>query len=144
VRAVVVLVLMLEQVVLVLVLVLERVVLVVVLVTPLVLLPTPDPVPDSTLVAELDPVPVAVPEPVVAVLDPPLDPDPEPASTTPASVDAQVGIETSLSSMVTAPFRARTRPLTVAPVSSVMLVRARMLPVNAVVVPRVAELPTCQ
>ena len=36
------------------------------------------------------------------------------------------------------------RPITVAPVVAVMLVSARMLPMNAVLVPRVAELPTCQ
>ena len=47
-------------------------------------------------------------------------------------------------SMVTAPFRARARPTTVAPVLSVMDVSARMLPWKVVLVPRVAELPTCQ
>jgi hypothetical protein len=47
-------------------------------------------------------------------------------------------------SRVTAPFRARTRPSTVAPVVSVMLVRAMTVPRKAEPVPRVAELPTCQ
>ena len=48
-------------------------------------------------------------------------------------------------SIVTEPFRASARPsMTVAPVVSVMEVSARMLPLKAVVVPRVAELPTCQ
>jgi hypothetical protein len=51
---------------------------------------------------------------------------------------------TLLESSVTAPFRARTLPDTFAPVLRVMLVSARMLPTNEVVVPRVAELPTCQ
>ncbi|HQU25873.1 MAG TPA: hypothetical protein PLS29_02445, partial [Acidimicrobiales bacterium] len=56
----------------------------------------------------------------------------------------QTGTVTWLSSRVTAPFRARTRPLTVAPVSSVTDVRASTVPAKLVVVPRVAELPTCQ
>lgn len=48
-----------------------------------------------------------------------------------------------LSSNVTAPLWAKAAPqLMVAPASSVMLVRATMSPSNAVVVPRVAELPT--
>ena len=49
-----------------------------------------------------------------------------------------------LESSVTAPFRARTLPETFAPVSRAMLVSARILPTNEVVVPSVAELPTCQ
>jgi hypothetical protein len=52
--------------------------------------------------------------------------------------------ETWLSSIVTAPFRARALPDTLAPVFRVMLVRARMLPANTALVPRVAELPICQ
>jgi hypothetical protein len=52
--------------------------------------------------------------------------------------------ETSLVSIVTAPFCAKALPDTVAPVFKVMLVSARMFPTNEVVVPRVAELPTCQ
>src|ERR1039457_5926494 len=51
---------------------------------------------------------------------------------------------TVLVSNVTAPFRARTRPETLALVFRVMLVSARMLPASVVPVPRVAELPTCQ
>jgi hypothetical protein len=53
--------------------------------------------------------------------------------------------DTTFVSSVTAPLRARARPgSTVAPVFSVTLVSARMLPTNAVSVPSVAELPTCQ
>jgi len=51
---------------------------------------------------------------------------------------------TALVSSVTAPFRASVRPVTRAPVVTVMLVNARMFPANDVVVPIVAELPTCQ
>jgi len=47
-------------------------------------------------------------------------------------------------SMVTAPLSARTLPMTFAPVFSVMLASARMLPAKAVPVPSVAEVPTCQ
>ena len=50
----------------------------------------------------------------------------------------------SLSSSVAEPLRTSTRPATVAPVRSVMSVSARMLPWNAEVVFRVAELPICQ
>lgn len=50
-----------------------------------------------------------------------------------------------LASSVTAPLRAKALPsVIVAPVSIVMLVSARIWPSNAVVVPSVAELPTCQ
>ena len=49
-----------------------------------------------------------------------------------------------LLSSVTAPLRARSRPSTVAPVVTVIDVSAKMLPLNVVVVPSVAELPTCQ
>ena len=46
---------------------------------------------------------------------------------------------------VTAPFCAKALPhLMVAPVFRLMLVRARIFPSNAVLVPSVAELPTCQ
>ena len=46
---------------------------------------------------------------------------------------------------VTAPFRAKALPqLMLAPLFMVMPVSARIFPANAVVVPRVAELPTCQ
>ena len=48
-------------------------------------------------------------------------------------------------SIVTAPFRARALPgIMSAPVFSVILASARIFPWNAVVVPSVAELPTCQ
>jgi hypothetical protein len=57
---------------------------------------------------------------------------------------AQVAMETVLESIVTAPFRARARPDMVALVSREMLVSARIFPTNAVPVPNVAELPTCQ
>jgi hypothetical protein len=58
--------------------------------------------------------------------------------------DKHVGTDTVLSSRVTAPLRARTRPLTLAPVFNVMDVRANTEPLNWLVVPSVAELPTCQ
>ena len=48
-------------------------------------------------------------------------------------------------SMVTAPFRAKALPQGMdAPVFKVMLVNARIFPSNVVLVPSVAELPTCQ
>src|ERR1017187_8318806 len=51
----------------------------------------------------------------------------------------------TLLSNVTAPFLAKALPQPmVAPVFRVMLLSARIFPRNAVVVPRVAELPTCQ
>lgn len=49
-----------------------------------------------------------------------------------------------LVSSVTAPFRASTRPSTVAPVVKVIDVRAMIVPLNAEPVPIVAELPICQ
>ena len=49
-----------------------------------------------------------------------------------------------LLSSVTAPLRASSLPSTVAPVFSVIDVRARIVPLKFVVVPSVAELPTCQ
>jgi hypothetical protein len=49
-----------------------------------------------------------------------------------------------LSSNVTAPLRASIRPLTVAPVFRVIEVRAMRVPTKLVVVPRVADEPTCQ
>ena len=55
-----------------------------------------------------------------------------------------VGTVIVLPSMVTAPPIARARPLTVAPVSSVIEVVAIIVPAKFVVVPRVAELVTCQ
>ena len=50
-----------------------------------------------------------------------------------------------LESRVTAPLRAKALPSRMAePVVMVMLVKARICPSNAVSVPSVAELPTCQ
>ena len=49
-----------------------------------------------------------------------------------------------LSSSVTAPFLAKSRPSTVALVSAVMLVSASIDPTNLELVPSVAELVTCQ
>jgi len=49
---------------------------------------------------------------------------------------------TVLSSSVTAPLRARSRPSTSAPVVRVIEVSARMFPMSCVSAPRVAELPT--
>jgi hypothetical protein len=57
---------------------------------------------------------------------------------------AQASKPTWFESIVTAPFRARARPDTLAAVVREMLVRARILPTNTVPVPMVAELPTCQ
>ncbi len=56
----------------------------------------------------------------------------------------QVGIVIELDSRVTPPVWAKMRPLTVAPVFRVTEVSANMVPAKFVVVPRVAELPTCQ
>jgi hypothetical protein len=56
----------------------------------------------------------------------------------------QVGTVIVLESNVTAPLRARTLPWTVAPVFSVAEVSARIVPTKLLVVPSVAELPTCQ
>lgn len=69
------------------------------------------------------------------------------------SVGAGVGVSVAAAhpkksmwfvSSVTAPFCASALPEMLAPVFSVMLVRARILPLNTVVTPSVAELPTCQ
>jgi len=49
-----------------------------------------------------------------------------------------------LVSKVTAALRASARPFRVAPLVTVMEVSARMLPLKVELVPRVAELPTCQ
>ncbi len=60
-------------------------------------------------------------------------------------VSAQsVGAVMVFASRLTAPFRARTRPWTTAPVSSVADVSAMMVPTNVLPVLRVAELVTCQ
>jgi hypothetical protein len=55
-----------------------------------------------------------------------------------------VGLTTRLSSKVTAAVRANNLPLTVVPVVAVIDASARIVPLNTVPVPRVAELPTCQ
>lgn len=57
---------------------------------------------------------------------------------------AQVGIVTVFVSRVTAPLIANRRPSTVASVVAVMSVSANRFPRNTELVPRVAELPTCQ
>src|SRR4029077_3061906 len=54
------------------------------------------------------------------------------------------GVVIVLVSNVTAPFRANALPSSVAPVASVIDVRASMFPLKTEVVPKVAELPTCQ
>src|SRR4051794_38335651 len=56
----------------------------------------------------------------------------------------QEGTTTALLSNVTAPVRASARPFSLAPVVMVMDACAIIVPVNIVVVPSVAELPTCQ
>src|SRR2546428_1431923 len=58
--------------------------------------------------------------------------------------ELELGIVIVLESKVTAPLRANSRPSTAAPVVTVMEVKARMFPLKTEVVPRVAELPTCQ
>ncbi len=57
---------------------------------------------------------------------------------------AEFGIVMVLASRVTAAVRANARPSSVAPVVSVMEAKARMFPFMTEVVPKVAELPTCQ
>lgn len=54
------------------------------------------------------------------------------------------GFTIELESNVTAPVRAKALPFSVAPVLMVMDTWARMVPLKIEVVPRVAELPTCQ
>ena len=66
------------------------------------------------------------------------------AAPPPGGMVAQFGRVMVLLSRVTAPLRARTRPFTVVPVCTVPEVNASMLPTKVVLVPRVAELPTCQ
>lgn len=56
----------------------------------------------------------------------------------------QLGREMVLLSRVTAPLRASTRPFTVVPVCTEIEVNAMIVPTKVVLVPRVAELPTCQ
>jgi hypothetical protein len=57
---------------------------------------------------------------------------------------SQLELETVLVSIVTAPFRAKALPATLAPLCRLMLVSARMFPTNVVFVKRSAELPICQ
>ena len=57
---------------------------------------------------------------------------------------AQIGVVMTLSSSVTAPILARARPWISVPVVTVMDWSAMMVPTNLELVPRVAELPTCQ
>jgi hypothetical protein len=57
---------------------------------------------------------------------------------------AHVGTVMTLSFNVTAPVWAKTRPSTLAPVLSVTEANARIVPTKEVVLPSVAELPTCQ
>jgi hypothetical protein len=59
-------------------------------------------------------------------------------------VTAQVTLIMVFVSNVTAPFCANTLPSTVAPVVSVADVKTRIFPLKVVVVPSIAELPTCQ
>ena len=67
-----------------------------------------------------------------------------PARVVVVGVVLQLGWVIVLSSKVTEPFRASTRPATLALVLSEAEVSARMLPTNVVSVASVAELPTCQ
>ena len=55
-----------------------------------------------------------------------------------------IGIVTLLESIVTEAFRASALPFSLAPVASVTVVHAIMVPLKSAVVPSVAALPTCQ
>lgn len=57
---------------------------------------------------------------------------------------AHVALVMVFVSSVTAPFRAKTRPSTFAPVVRVADVKAKIFPLKVEFVPSVAELPTCQ
>ncbi len=57
---------------------------------------------------------------------------------------AQVGLVTESVSNVTAPLRAKTLPLTTAPVVTVTEVKAKRVPTKVEFVPRVADEATCQ
>src|SRR6476469_2714539 len=61
-----------------------------------------------------------------------------------AVIDSTGAREMMFVSSVTAPFLASARPVTFAPVVTVIDVRARMVPSRVEPVPSVAELPTCQ
>jgi hypothetical protein len=108
--------------------------------------------PPALVVVVVDPPPLVVlvvdpPPLVVLVVDPPplvvLVVDP-PTVVVVVPVVLQLGKLMVLSSRVTAPVRASTLPVTVLPVSTVADANARMLPTKVVLVPKVAELPTCQ
>ena len=78
-------------------------------------------------------------------VDPDAGPVPRAAEPGPGSEPvAQRELSSTLLIRLTAPLRASRRPMTVAPLLSEMLASAITLPWNAVVVPSVAELPTCQ
>ena len=71
--------------------------------------------------------------------------DPVDVESTGTGVTApQAGALTVFVSRVTAPPRAKSRPVTNAPVVAVTDVCARIVPTRVEVVPSVAELPTCQ
>jgi hypothetical protein len=93
-------------------------------------------VPDGDVVGVAPPVDVVVPAPVVVVAGA--------VVVVVGDETLQVGDVIVLSSSVTAPFCASARPSKVAPVFIEIDAKARMLPTNDVVVPTVAELPTCQ
>jgi hypothetical protein len=57
---------------------------------------------------------------------------------------AQLPRETALASEVTAASSARARPLRLLPLVRLLLAEARMLPVNELLVPRLADVPTFQ
>src|SRR6185369_16585868 len=57
---------------------------------------------------------------------------------------AHTGLLTELTSNVTAPLRARSLPLTTAPVVAVTDCKAKILPAKLELVPRVADEATCQ
>ena len=61
-----------------------------------------------------------------------------------AGVELAVAKPTELESMLTAAVEARARPSNAAPVLKVMATWAMTIPLNTVVEPKVAELPTCQ
>lgn len=105
------------------------------------------------------PAEVAVAEPVAAGLSEVVELEVAVAVTAPVGVTVAVGVPVvggvvgtgsqpglviTFVSRETCPLRASTRPSTLALVSAVIEVSARMLPLKLDAVPRVAELPTCQ
>ena len=121
----------------------------------------PTAVVEVELVVELEPPGVEVPPPVVVVE---LGTTDEEVVVELGTIDEEVDVELGTIddvvvvggafeqsgsvkvsvSRVTAPLRASARPSTATPVFTVMEVRAMMLPTKTELVPRVAELPTCQ